>query len=315
MQKGEGKIQAEASDGKRHWLNKLKNKLKPSTDSFTAISSRTTTSAYAIPANPENQPGAPTTNEYDTLNAIGQVIQPITKPVSPLDQAIERLNKATEQLNEVCGDTREPMEDISMSQNNLDDKKDILSLNTDTLDSEIDKVRELTNRLISQMGSQETPATTNFLQGVQHILLPTTKTILKVASCGSSMVLLSSVFESWLSGPNIKPFFGIVWSSVPVNPCIFLLYDLNFQLLQTDSERKASFERELKDIQNHFMILRLHASVPKRFENLKQDVQIRGLDVLSAILNLICEQFLYVNTNGGKLGTTLNEVFNNVKYV
>lgn len=50
------------------------------------------------------------------------------------------------------------------------------------------------------------------------------------------------------------------------------------------------------------MILRQHVNVSRRFENAKEDVQIRGLGVLSAMLDLIGRQLIYVNISGGKIG-------------
>jgi len=73
--------------------------------------------------------------------------------------------------------------------------------------------------------------------------------------------------------------------------------------LEKDSERKEAFEGELEGIQSNLMILRQHVNVPKRFENVKEDVQIQGLGVLSAMLDLIGRQLVYVNISGGKIGT------------
>jgi len=73
-------------------------------------------------------------------------------------------------------------------------------------------------------------------------------------------------------------------------------------LLENDSARKEAFEGELVDIQSDLVILRQHINVPERFQNVKEEVQIHGLGVLSAMLDLIGCQISYLNSTGGKLG-------------
>jgi hypothetical protein len=85
--------------------------------------------------------------------------------------------------------------------------------------------------------------------------------------------------------------------------------------LEKDSKRKEAFEGELEGIQSNLMILRQHVNVPKRFENVKEDVQIQGLGVLSAMLDLIGRQLVYVNISGGKIGTKLSQQCSNLKCV
>jgi len=53
------------------------------------------------------------------------------------------------------------------------------------------------------------------------------------------------------------------------------------------------------------MILRQHVNVPKRFDDVKEDVQVHGLAVLSAMLDLIGRQLVYVKIPGGKTGSYL----------
>jgi hypothetical protein len=81
------------------------------------------------------------------------------------------------------------------------------------------------------------------------------------------------------------------------------------QLLEKDSERKEAFEHELEGIQSNLMLLRQHVIVPKRFDNVKEDVQVRGLGVLSAMLDLIGCQLGYVKTKGGKTGANNLRIF------
>jgi len=78
--------------------------------------------------------------------------------------------------------------------------------------------------------------------------------------------------------------------------------------LEKDSERKEAFEGELEGIQSNLMILRQYVNVPKRFDNVKEAVQIRGLGVLSAMLNLIGRQLVYVKIRG-KTGTNYPRIF------
>ena len=58
-------------------------------------------------------------------------------------------------------------------------------------------------------------------------------------------------------------------------------------------------------MQTNLLILRQHTNVPKRFEILKEEMQADGIDVLSAMLNLIGCQILYAKTPGGKIGNGL----------
>jgi hypothetical protein len=78
--------------------------------------------------------------------------------------------------------------------------------------------------------------------------------------------------------------------------------------LEKDSERKEAFEAELDGIQSNLMILRQHVNVPKRFDNVKEDVQVHGLGVLSAMLDLIGRQLVYVKIPGGKTGTNIPRI-------
>jgi len=75
--------------------------------------------------------------------------------------------------------------------------------------------------------------------------------------------------------------------------------------LEKDSERKEAFEEELEGIQSNLMILRQHVNVHKRFDHVKEDVQVHGLGVLSAMLDLISRQLVYVKIRGGKTGTNI----------
>lgn len=78
--------------------------------------------------------------------------------------------------------------------------------------------------------------------------------------------------------------------------------------MEKDSERKEAFEAELDGIQSNLMILRQHVNVPKRFDNVKEDVQVHGLGVLSAMLDLIGRQLVYVKIRGGKTGTNIPRI-------
>ena len=73
--------------------------------------------------------------------------------------------------------------------------------------------------------------------------------------------------------------------------------------MEYDADRKQAFEDEPKDIENNLQRLRQHAIVPKRFENMKEDMEIKGLGVLSALLDLMGQQLSYSKTFAGKFGT------------
>lgn len=64
--------------------------------------------------------------------------------------------------------------------------------------------------------------------------------------------------------------------------------------MQQDSERKAAFEEELTDIQAELQRLRLHAHVSERFQDVREDIQINVLEVLSAMLDLIGQQLSHL---------------------
>jgi hypothetical protein len=64
--------------------------------------------------------------------------------------------------------------------------------------------------------------------------------------------------------------------------------------VQHDSERKAAFEVELADIQTDLQRLRLHAHVSERFQDVRDDIQVNVLGVLSAMLDLIGKQLSHL---------------------
>jgi hypothetical protein len=64
--------------------------------------------------------------------------------------------------------------------------------------------------------------------------------------------------------------------------------------VQHDSERKAAFEIELTDIQADLQRLRLHAHVSERFQDVREDIQVNVLGVLSAMLDLIGKQLSHL---------------------
>ena len=64
--------------------------------------------------------------------------------------------------------------------------------------------------------------------------------------------------------------------------------------MQQDSERKAALEDELADIQADLQRLRLHAHVSERFQDVREDIQVNVLGVLSAMLDLIGQQLSYL---------------------
>lgn len=70
--------------------------------------------------------------------------------------------------------------------------------------------------------------------------------------------------------------------------------DVCLQLLEDDSDRKAAFENELGGIQIALQRVTVHAHVPKRFPQVKEDLQVRALDVLSAVLDLIGRQLSHL---------------------
>lgn len=74
--------------------------------------------------------------------------------------------------------------------------------------------------------------------------------------------------------------------------------------MEEDSQRKAAFEEELKDIQNNLERLKLYEIIPEHFEDAKIIVQANALGVLAAILDLIGQQLAYLHTFGAKFGTT-----------
>jgi hypothetical protein len=65
-------------------------------------------------------------------------------------------------------------------------------------------------------------------------------------------------------------------------------------LIQEDSERKDAFESELTDIQIDLQRLRLHAHVSKRFQDVRDQIRVNVLRVLSAMLDFIGQQLSYL---------------------
>ena len=125
------------------------------------------------------------------------------EPVTPLQQAVKRLNDSIQRLYKINGWVDNELRSVT------DDKIDGAwwessvnppALQIDNLDSEIKRVTELTDELLSDRQkmaeSQESrhgilPATMNFLRTAGHALAPGTKVLLAAASQGSSLVTIS----------------------------------------------------------------------------------------------------------------------------
>ena len=65
-------------------------------------------------------------------------------------------------------------------------------------------------------------------------------------------------------------------------------------MIRADSDRKAAFESELIDISIDLRRLRVHGHVPEKFDDVKEDIQVNILGVLSAMLDLIGRQLSHL---------------------
>ena len=256
--------------------------------------------------------------KQDNLKPMEESKAAVLEQAPTLQQAIGQLNTAIERLYKINGFLDKEMENVADIKTDADlweKPVKAASLDVEEMNVEIDKVGQLTDRLLSdrrQLAEHQggiLPATKNFLRTVCHALSPGTKVILAAASQGSSLVIAPSETTLMSQVPVLSP-YGILFNTlsklIEVTPP-FQFFSL--QLLEKDSERKKAFEGELEGVQSNLMILRQHVNVPKRFENVKEEVQIHGLGVLSAMLDLIGRQLIYVNIRGGKIGNNNSSTF------
>jgi hypothetical protein len=73
-------------------------------------------------------------------------------------------------------------------------------------------------------------------------------------------------------------------------------------LLEADSSRKAAFEQELSYIQQELDRLKYHSIIPENFSGAFISTQVNALGVLTAMLDLIGEQLVYLKTFLAKFG-------------
>lgn len=122
------------------------------------------------------------------------------EPVTALQQAVKRLNDSIQRLYKINGwvdDELRSVTDVKTDGAWWESSVNPPALKIDNLDSEIKRVTELTDELLSNRRklaeSQESrqgilPATMNFLRTAGHALAPCTKVLLAAASQGSSLV-------------------------------------------------------------------------------------------------------------------------------
>jgi len=117
---------------------------------------------------------------------------PLPERVPRLQQAINRLNTSVEGLYKIKGALDKELNNIEIDPDWWEKPvNDVLTLDVETMDSQIDEVSELADRLLSERReSQEGmfPGTMSFLKTVGHTVSPATKVILTTVSQVSSSV-------------------------------------------------------------------------------------------------------------------------------
>jgi hypothetical protein len=230
MRRNKAKGSSNSGDGRRQhrfrtWLNKPHDSV--TTESDTAITTKGSSSVTPVIAKvdekkpvpkQENTSDSTTTassvrttpvatnvsttesiakEENTTDSKLMEVTKTPTVPPSPLQRAIGRLNTAIQRLYKINGFLDNEMKDVTNAKSDAswwEKPVNPPSLDVKELDSEIDRVSQLTDRLLSDRrelaGPQGgiLPATKNFLGTACYALSPATKVILAAASQGSSLV-------------------------------------------------------------------------------------------------------------------------------
>jgi len=117
---------------------------------------------------------------------------PLPERVPRLQQAINRLNTSIEGLYKIKGALDKELNNIEIDPDWWEKPvNDVLTLDVETMDSQIDEVTKLADRLLSERReSQEGmfPGTMSFLKTIGHTVSPATKVILTTVSQVSSSV-------------------------------------------------------------------------------------------------------------------------------
>jgi len=128
-------------------------------------------------------------NAKDTASS--QDKAPLPERVPRLQQAVKRLNTSIEGLYKIKGALDQELNNIEIDPDWWEKPvNDVLTLDVETMDSQIDEVSKLADRLLSERESQEGmfPGTMSFLKTVGHTVSPATKVILTTVSQVSSSV-------------------------------------------------------------------------------------------------------------------------------
>ena len=175
------------------------NQTKTVTKEENTIDSTTASTSVATKAN-TTKPIAKEDNITD-LTTMNKPKAPVPKQILPLQQAIKRLNTSIEGLYKIKGVLHNELNNIKIDPNWWEKPVNAPSLDIDAMDSQLDEVSKLTDRLLFDRREaaepQEPrqgilPATMNFLKTAGHALSPATKVVLMAASQVSCSVQPSS---------------------------------------------------------------------------------------------------------------------------
>ena len=252
MRRNKAKGSSDSGDGRRQprfrtWLNKQQDSVTTNTAITTTGESSVTPVIAKVD---EDKPVTTQENTSDSITAASSVpptsvasnvtttesiakednttdstLNDVTKspPLSPLQRAIGRLNTAVQRLYKVNGFLDNEMKDVTNAKSDAswwEKPVNPPSLDVKELDSEIDRVSQLTDRLLSDRQELAVPqrgilpATKNFLGTACHALSPATKVILAAASQGSSLVNFPSNQTKLMTQVPVLSPYGILFNTL-----------------------------------------------------------------------------------------------------